>query len=275
MGVCTTSTYHSVMGPKGRQAVEASLLQKRTVITPGSDAALQKLRAFYEEEATHIHKKITPYYERVLDGSVSSLNSIVVKVAPLGAVGMEYLCRVLPFYGHVEELRLWKVGLDPEAIDRLAYYLPFLPNLKRLSLEDNSLNDQSVEHLGRACKSLNALQELWLACNNITGEGGVTLASFLKLLPALEVLSLDFNHLEDQGCKALCTALCAVPRLKQLSLEANEVTGKSVEDLSALARAKLPERLTNLKGNKLTEQQCRRLISDFGSERVDVSLQCI
>ena len=274
MGVCTTSTYHTVMGPKGRQAVEASLLQKRSVITPGSDAGLQKLRAFYDEEAPHIHKKITPYYEQVLSGSMTSLNSIVIKVAPLGAVGIEYLCRVLPFYGHVEELRLWKVGLDPEAIDRLAYYLPFLPNLTRLSLEDNSLNDTAVEHLGRACKSLNALKELWLGCNSITGQGGVTLASCLKLLPGLEILSLDYNHIEDHGCKALCSALCAVQRLKQLSLEANEITGKSVEDLSTLARTKLPERITNLKGNKLTEQQCRRLVSDFGSERVDVSLQC-
>lgn len=253
--------------------IATTILQKRSILTPSSESAQAKLREFYAEEKANIPSKIDLYYQRAMEGRANSVIAIVVKVSHLGARGVEYLCRILPFFAHIAELRLWKVGLDPPSTDRLSYYVPFLVNLERLSLEDNSLNDESVENLCRAFKSLRELKELWLACNNITHIGANFLGHSFVSLPNLHTLNLDFNSLQDEGCKALCAALCTAPRLKRWSVEGNSIGPAAVEELWALAHRNAPELFTNLKGNRLRAEDCVRLEREFGPGKADLSLQ--
>lgn len=276
MGVCVCAgRLARIEALTSQPTIATSILQKRSIITPSSDSAQAKLREFYGEEKYNIPKKIDLYYQRAMEGRADSIIAIVVKVSHLGARGIEYLCRILPFFAHITELRLWKVGLDPPSTDRLSYYVPFLVKLERLSLEDNSLNDEAVENICRTFKSLRELKELWLACNSITHIGTNFLCNSLILLPRLEILNLDFNSLEDEGCKALCVALCKAPRLKILSLEANSIGPAAMEELYYLAHRNAAEQFTNLKGNRLGPDDCKRLETEFGPEKADLSLQVV
>jgi Ran GTPase-activating protein (RanGAP) involved in mRNA processing and transport len=274
MGVCVcVGRLARIDALSSQTTVAISILQKRSILTPDSDSALGKLQQFYAEERVNIPKKVDLYYKLALEGDAGTVAAIVVKVSHLGARGIEYLCRILPFFGHIAELRLWKVGLDPPSTDRLSYYIPFLIKLQRLSLEDNSLNDEAVENLCRAFKNQRELRELWLACNNITLIGANFIGKSLILLPKLEVLNLDFNSIEDEGCKSLCVSLCKSPRLKTLSLEGNGIGAGAIEELYSLAHRNAPEQFTNLKGNKLRTQDCARLAAELGSQKVDLGDQ--
>lgn len=253
--------------------VAISILQKRSILTPDTDSTLGKLRQFYTEEKVNIPKKIDGYYHCALEGRTATVTAIVVKVSHLGARGIEYLCRILPFFAHISELRLWKVGLDPPSTDRLSYYLHFLTKLQRLSMEDNSLSDEAVENLCRAFKTLRELRELWLACNCVTHIGANFLGNCLILLPKLEILNLDFNSIGDEGCRSLCVALCKAPRLKKLSLEGNSIGAGAMEELYSLAHRNAPEQFTNLKGNKLRPEDCTRLDREFGTGKADLGEQ--
>ncbi len=250
-----------------------ALLQKKTILTPSSESAIQKLRAFYLEEKKHIPKKIETYYLNVLEDRQTEIPSIVVKVSMLGQRGIEYLCRVLPFYAGIVELRLWKVGLDPFSTDRLAYYLPFLTKLEVLSLEDNSISDTAVANICKGFKTMRLLKQLWLGCNLISAKGATSLALSLRMLVLLEVLSLDYNDLQSEGCAAICTVLCETQKLKKLSLEANAINTECLPVLTSFAEINAPERLFNLKSNKLRAEDCERLVHLFGAERIDVSFQ--
>ena len=271
MGVCVCGARIEAL--QSQPTIATSILQKRSILTPSSESAQAKLREFYSEEKLNIPKKIDLYYQRAMEGRADSIITIVVKVSHLGARGIEYLCRILPFFAHITELRLWKVGLDPASTDRLSYYVPFLVKLERLALEDNSLQDEAVANLCRAFKSLRELKELWLACNKITHIGANSLCNGLISLPNLETLNLDFNYLQDEGCKALCGALCKAPRLKHLSVEGNGIGPAAVEELYALAHGNAPEEFTNLKGNRLRPEDCMRLETEFGPGKADFSLQ--
>ena len=232
-----------------------------------------KLREFYDTEMPTIPKKIDGYYKSAMEGRAESVPAIVVKVSHLGARGIEYLCRILPFYSHIVEIRLWKVGLDPPSTDRLSYYLPFLVKLQKLSLEDNSLNDEAVENLCRAFKSLREMRELWFGCNNITHIGCNFLSNSLVMFPKIEIINLDFNSVGSEGVKSLCASLCKVPRLKTLSLEANGIGSEVIEELVSLAHRHAPEQFTNLKGNRLSAEDCVRLEREFGPGKSDLREQ--
>lgn len=250
-----------------------ALLQKKTILTPSSESAIQKLRAFYEDEKKYLPKKIETFYLHVLEDTHQNITSIVVKVTLLGQRGIEYLCRILPFYAHITELRLWKVGLDPFSTDRIAYYLPFLTKLQVLSLEDNSISDTAVANICKGFKTMRVLRQLWLGCNLITPKGATVLALSLRLLVLLETLSMDYNDIQSDGCASICAVLCETQKLKKLSLEANAITGECLPALNSLAQINAPEQLLNLKSNKFTTEDCDRLVQLFGSTRIDVSFQ--
>lgn len=250
-----------------------ALLQKKTILTPNTDSSVQKLRDFYEEEKKHIPKKIDTYYLNVIEDRHAEIPSIVVKVSMLGQRGIEYLCRILPFYAGILELRLWKVGLDAFSTDRLAYYLPFLTKLQVLSLEDNSISDAAVANICKGFKTMRLLRQLWLGCNLISSTGATSLALSLRLLVLLELLSLDYNDIQSEGCASICTVLCETQKLRKLSLEANAITAECLPMLSTFAEINAPEQLLNLKSNKLSPQDCEQLVHLFGAERVDVSFQ--
>ena len=250
-----------------------ALLQKKTILTPTSESATQKLVAFYEEEKKHIPKKIDVYYQSVMKEEHLSTTSIIVKVSHLGPRGIEYLCRILPFYSTILELRLWKVGLDPASTDRLAYYLPFLTRLQVLSLEDNSISDAAVANFCKGFKTMRVLRQLWLGCNLLTVKGAVVLSEGLRLLVLLETLSLDYNDIQSAGCDAICKVLCETNKLKRLSMEANAITKEALHELAALAQANAPEHMINLKSNKLDVEACQRCVELFGAEHVDVTYQ--
>jgi len=250
-----------------------TLLQRRVILTPTDQSAAQKLKDFYEEERKFIPKKIDVYYQSVLSNQTEAVTSIVVKVSHLGPTGVEYLCRVLPFFPQLLELRLWKVGLDPTSVDRLAYYLPFLKQLHVLSLEDNNLNDEAVENICKGFKTMRSLQQLWLGNNLITPVGTACIASSLRLLGQLETLSLDYNCIESLGCTLLCTVLCETKRLQRLSMEYCEVGDEAISHLICLAQVNAPEHLINLKNNRLSRKGCTKLESALGLEHVDLSHQ--
>ena len=256
-----------------RQTAVTTLLQRKLILTPSDDSATQKLQAFYEEERQHIPKKVDQYYQSILANRATAVTSVVVKLSHLGAVGVEYLCRVLPFFPQLLELRLWKVGLDPTAMERLAYYLPFLKQLNVLSLEDNNLTDTSIEHVCKGFKPMKLLQQLWLGCNLMTPVGAASLASSLRLLDKLETLCLDYNHIESLGCSLLCTVLCETNRLQRLSMEACEVGDEAIAHLTCLAQVNAPMHLFNLRGNLFSDKGKLKVERVFGTERVDVSTQ--
>lgn len=262
-----------VGGLSTHSTVATALLQKKTILTPSSESALLKLRDFYEDEKKHIPKKIQAYYQSVLEDRHMEIPSIVVKVSLLGQRGIEYLCRILPFYAGILELRLWKVGLDPFSTDRLAYYLPFLTKLQVLSLEDNSISDAAVTNICKGFKTMRMLRQLWLGCNQISPIGAAALASSLHLLVLLETLSLDYNDIQSTGCAAICSVLCETQKLNRLSLEANAINADCLQALTAFAELNPPEQFFNLKSNKLTPEDCQRLRQLFGSERIDLTFQ--
>lgn len=250
-----------------------TLLQRKLILTPSDQSATQKLRAFYEEERKFIPKKIDVYYQSVLSNQTEAVTSIVVKVSHLGPTGVEYLCRVLPFFPQLLELRLWKVGLDPPSVDRLAYYLPFLKQLHVLSLEDNNLTDEAIENICKGFKTMRSLQQLWLGNNLITPVGTASLASSLRLLGQLDTISLDYNCVESLGCSLLCTVLCETKRLQRLSLEYCEVGDEAISHLICLAQVNAPEQLLNLKSNRLSKKGCAKLEAQIGAEHLDLSSQ--
>lgn len=250
-----------------------AVLRRKIILTPKDQSATQKLQAFYEEEKQFIPKKIDSYYQRILCNEAAAVTSVVVKVSHLGAIGVEYLCRVLPFFPQLLELRLWKVGLEPSSMERLAYYLPFLKQLNVLSLEDNNLTDACIENICKGFKPMQCLQQLWLGCNSITPIGAASLASSLRLLEKLETLCLDYNIVQSLGCSLLCTVLCETNRLQRLSMEACEVGDEAIAHLACLAQVNAPVRLFNLRGNRFSEKGGLRVEELFGSERVDVGSQ--
>jgi len=262
-----------VGGLSTNPSVATALLQKKTILTPSSESALQKLRDFYKAEKKHIPPKIDVYYQSVLEDRHTEIPSIVVKVSLLGQRGIEYLCRILPFYAGIVELRLWKVGLDSFSTDRLAYYLPFLARLQVLSLEDNSIEDAAVANICKGFKTMRVLRQLWLGCNQISPKGVLSLASSLRLLVLLECLSLDYNDIQSEGCASICSVLCETQKLSRLSLEANAINADCLQALTALAELNPPEQLLNLKSNKFAPEECVRLVQLFGAGRIDLTFQ--
>ena len=250
-----------------------ALLQRKLILTPSDESASQKLKDFYEEERRFIPKKIDIYYQSVLSSQTSAVTSIVVKVSHLGPTGVEYLCRVLPFFPQLLELRLWKVGLDPASVERLAYYLPFLKQLHVLSLEDNNLTDEACEKICKGFKTMKSLEQLWLGNNLFTAVGAACLASSLRLLGHLETISLDYNCIESLGCSLLCTVLCETKRLQQLFLESCDIDDESISHLTCLAQVNAPQQILNLKGNRFSAKGILKLEDLFGLEHVDLSSQ--
>lgn len=256
-----------------RTTVGTSVLQRKVILTPNDESASEKLKVFYEQEKKFIPKKIDVYYQSIISNQAASVTSIVVKVSHLGPAGVEYLCRVLPFYPLLLELRLWKVGLDSSSVERLAYYLPFLKQLHVLSLEDNNLTDTAMEHVSRGLRSMKLLEQLWLGCNQMTAVGAASLASSLRLLGELTTLCLDYNFIESLGCSLLCTVLCETNRLSRLSLESCDISDDAIPHLTCLAQVNAPEHVTNLKGNRFTTKGVKTVQDLFGLERVDVNSQ--
>ena len=242
---------------------------------PSVTLAFQKLQSFYDQEKPFIPKKVEPYYRCVLANTQSNVTEIVIKVSNLGLKGVEYLCRILPFYTGIEELRLWKVGLDTKCAESLAYHLPFLTSLKILALEDNALDDEAITGVAKSFKQLRVVKELWIGCNVIGPKGAAQLAEALQHLVLLEVLCLDFNELRSEGCAAICSRVSQMQKLSTLSLESTSLDSAAVEDLAHLGRTNPPSKRTNLKSNRFSDEDCRLLTELFPLGTVDVSLQII
>lgn len=244
-------------------------------LSPAQTSAYQLLQTLYDEEKAFIPKKVEPYYRYVLNHTQTAVTEVVIKVANLELQGMQYLCKILPFYGGIGELKLWKVAIDAHCAAALACQLPYLSNLQKLSLEDDSLGDEAVQGLSSGLKELVVLRELSLPCNRISPAGCECLCNLLPSLTFLECLNLDYNELESKGCKQLCAQLMTFHPLHTLSLEANSIDVAAVEALAKLGQHNSPLQRVNLKGNRLEEEQVRVLEEAFPKGKVELGLQIV
>lgn len=244
-------------------------------LSPAHAIAYQQLQALYDQDKPFIPKKIEPYYRYVLNKTHTAVTEVTIKVANLELQGMQYLCKILPFYGGIGELRLWKVGVDVQSAVALADQLSYLANLQRLALEDDSLGDEALQGLISGFKDLKVLRELLLSCNHISPIGCESLSIALPSLPFLESLNLDYNELESKGCRTLCSRLLAFHPLQFLSLEANSIDGNAIEALTGLGTGNPPVQMTNLKGNRLNEEQVKVLQEQFPKGKVELALQIV
>ena len=243
-------------------------------LSPAQALAFQRLKSFYDQEKAYIPKKVEPYYRYVLSNTHHAVSQISIKLTNLELTGVQHLCRILPFYGDIEEFRMWKVTLEPLAVENIAGQLGYLKNLKLLVLEDDALEDEAILSLVSGFSHLSQLLSLDLSCNRITALGAEPLVSSLPCLSSLQSLRLDYNELEARGCKALCAQLVSLHRLRMLSLEGNSIDDLAVQTLGNLAASNAPEKV-NLKSNRLSESGVNELKEKFKMGIVELELQIV
>jgi hypothetical protein len=224
------------------------------------ELAVKQLGLFYEQERAFIPQKLLYYYVRVLDAASAQEQVFRVKFLKLGSRGFLYLSRILPFYSHVQELRLWKVGFNEEDVDRLEEIVRGLRVLKVLSLEDMKLQDRGAFAVARGLKNLRSLEELWMSANDISAEGVISLAGALKQLLSLHTICMNFNSMGDEGCAALCGVLAQRSGLKRLELADNQLGGEAGQGLVEVMQ-KNPDMRVDLSRNEISEDEAKKLLS--------------
>ena len=224
------------------------------------ELAVKQLGLFYEQERAFIPQKLLYYYVRVLDAASTQEQVFRVKFLKLGSQGFLYLSRILPFYTHVQELRLWKVGFNEEHVDRLEEIVRGLGALKVLSLEDMKLQDRGALAVARGLKMLRSLEELWMSVNDISAEGVISLADALQPLLSLHTICMNFNSMGDEGCVALCGVLAERSGLKRLELVDNQLGREAGQGLVEVVQ-KNPDIRVDLSRNEIPEDQTKKLLS--------------
>lgn len=224
------------------------------------ELAVKQLGLFYEQERAFIPQKLLYYYVRVLEAENSQEQAFRIKFLKLGSRGFLYLGRILPFYTHVQELRLWKVTVNEEDMDKLEEVLRGLGALTVLSLEDMKLRDRGAFAVARGLTALRQLEELWLSANDISSDGVATLSRSLLNLPTLHILSLSFNSMGDEGCAVLCEVLAQRSGLRKLELADNQLSGDSGQALRQVVQRN-PAITIDLSRNSLSEEEVKQLLS--------------
>jgi hypothetical protein len=116
---------------------------------------------------------------------------------------------------HLEELGVWRTGLDDEG----AKHLGRITSLRWLDIGEAAITDAAVSHL----KNLTELQTLYAAKTALTDRGVAELAGLRRL----ERLGLSSTKVTDAGVKALS----ALPELKFLHLDGTAVSTEEIERL--------------------------------------------
>lgn len=226
------------------------------------ELAVKQLGLFYEQERAFIPHKLLYYYVRVLEAANSQELAFRIKFLKLGSRGFLYLSRILPFYTHIQELRLWKVAVNEEDVDRLGEALRVLGTLKVLSLEDIQLRDRGAIAVARGLAVLRHLEELWLSANDISSEGVVSLSRALLKLPSLHTLVLSYNCMGDAGCVALCNVLVQRSGLRKLELADNQLGAEAGQALVQVVQRN-SSLTVDLSRNALSEE-VKQLLSVCG-----------
>lgn len=225
-----------------------------------SPTELSDLRKCYEAEGQRMHHKVKDCYNTALTGKTARTAEINMKFVNLGENGIAHLAKVLPAFGGLKSLRLWKTKLGVEGAKLVGTVLPRLPLLEILSLEDNDIKAEGTAHIAKGLMHVLFIKELYMHINNIglpgitalstaispqshlrvltVDENQITPAGLHILLAALSnssqvihTLGLGFNMLGDEGAREVLRALKEMSELKKVTLAGNSVSAKVESEL--------------------------------------------
>lgn len=227
-------------------------------VSPAAELAVKRLGLYYEQERVFIPHKLLYYYVRVLEANAKEEYVFSLKLMQLDSKGVSYLNRILPFYTHISEFRLWKVKIGEEDLEKLEEAMRGVKRLKVLSLEDMKLRSRGLVTVSRLLGHLPLLEELWLSANDIPREAVSNLTKLIPLLPHLHTLALNSNSIGDEGCAELCTVLDCRRNLHRLDLADNQLGSNACKALTEVARVNL-DVVMDLSKNEISAEDREQL----------------
>lgn len=172
-----------------------------------SPTELSDLRKCYEANGQRMHHKVKDCYSAALAGKAVHTSEINMKFVNLGEDGIAQLTKVLPAYGGLKSLKLWKTKLGVEGAKLVGAALPRLPLLEILSLEDNDIKADGAAHIAKGLVHVLLLQELYMHINNISLPGITALSAAISPQSHLRILTVDENQITPTGLHILLTAI--------------------------------------------------------------------
>ena len=224
-------------------------------VSPHTPAeSLEQLKQYFDAAKESMTPKLHPYFEKAISKTSRGETELVLKFVVLEGEQAEHLARVIPFYGSLHALRLWKTKLGAEGAKALAPALRTLKHLETLSLEDNLLGTEGVVYISEALCHSSKLRTLVLHVNKISSDGGNPLYLICKSNPKLQHMQLNENRLGIRGFTELIEGLLLCgSTLKVLEIAHNEIQAEGAEVLlGALPRLVALEKVV-VSGNNVGE----------------------
>ena len=255
----STSLPHPINQKPNRSASSTSDLPEM------SPTLLADLRKCSEEEGHRMHHKIKDCYDLAVAGKASHTVEVNMKFVNLGDEGAAYLAKVLPAYGGLKSLRLWKTKLGVGGAKLIGAVLPCVPQLEVLSVEDNDIKAEGTVCIAAGLMQVPLLKELYMHVNKMGLQGITALSKALSAKSHLRILTLDENQITLPGLHILLPALAnSMQRITTLGLGFNMLGDEGARDVQR-AMKEMPElRKVTLTGNSVSaevEGELKQMVS--------------
>ena len=222
----------NLLGPDGVKAITEAILETET----------REL----EEETYNTDSNDQKYSERItarsiamtsMSCNVGSIEELYLGGSGMGAVGCQYVARLLEKSQKIRIVSLPNCDIDDESLIQIATSIKenreILP-LQSLQLSFNRITCRGVECLVNSVWGSSTMQELLLDNNEIADRGAHHIAAvLLPHVKTLEVLNIGFNLIKAPGIQTLMKAVVdSNCTLRSLSISGNNIDTSAAKAIS-------------------------------------------